>query len=113
VRGVGTTRLGILAAVLVVSLGREGQAQAQDLEAGGVVSLICGDCRCDGTSDDSKEIFVFDNPSSGERVRHGGHLLQSRLSDATSNQRPENQHGHGYHPVQRAEQQNFAVGSPK
>lgn len=38
------------------------------LTNGGAVSMDCSDCDCSGTSDDGT-ISVFDNPSSGERVR--------------------------------------------
>lgn len=50
-------------------------ANAQ-LTDGGEVLMSCGDCDCSGTSDDGT-ISVFDNPSSGERVR--GSLLLYRL----------------------------------
>lgn len=42
-------------------------ANAQ-LTNGGAVVMDCGSCHCSGTSDDGT-ISVFDNPSSGERVR--------------------------------------------
>lgn len=61
--------------VLLVLRAR-GKAQAQDLEAGGVVSLTCAGCQCEGTSDDGTSIWVFDNPSSGERVSSGAHRVQ-------------------------------------
>lgn len=40
---------------------------AQDLNAGGLVSLTCDVCECQGSSDDGT-ITVFDIPSSGDRV---------------------------------------------
>lgn len=38
---------------------------------GGTVSVSCGDCSCDGTSEDG-DVLVFDNPSSGTRVSERG-----------------------------------------
>lgn len=45
-----------------------GKVAAQGLVNGGSVALTCDICECQGTSDDGT-ITVFDNPSSGERVR--------------------------------------------
>lgn len=67
--GVQTAKRGIRAAVLVLGLvGKLGQAQDL-LESGGVVSLACSGCQCTGDADDGTSLAVFDNPSSGERVR--------------------------------------------
>lgn len=48
-------------------LSRSARVRAQYFD-GGEVALDCGVCNCVGTSDDGA-IEVFDNPSSGERVR--------------------------------------------
>lgn len=66
----GMRHLGSLALVvagLVGDGGGRGGVNAQFFD-GGPVSMVCGACTCEGSSDDGS-ITVFDNPSSGERVR--------------------------------------------
>lgn len=78
----GMAKFGSFIGVMVAGLaGRWGTGANAQFTDGGAVAMDCGVCFCEGSSADGT-IEVFDNPSSGERVRQLVCVVRSNRQSA-------------------------------
>ena len=81
----GMAKFGSFIGVMVAGLaGRWGTGANAQFTDGGAVTMDCGVCFCEGSSADGT-IEVFDNPSSGERVRQLLCVVRSSRQSAEMN----------------------------